>query len=546
MERPVSDAPTVSSIYSQPHPQSRQQQLRYSEAPTTSSAYTNVSPPDSPNLYGGHQDWQGSPDISPVDESPETPDNNTPFNSRRSSSIPVPLRLQKGGRKLLSAWRGKMEDPRASERDSTMTRWDDFSGEPTTSERGKPAQVKPGNAPLSSPKGNLDNQYGNHVSVDGGPLASHVPTIKAVKPNKNGSERPMGPRDQWKGASGRSAMISPIVQKFRPTTKEIIIPSRNVRQLNSSQEESSGGTTPVAVAGKAAQSQISVSSSVYDQDDTIKPIVPLKAGRNSPPRIMISPLTQQSGRSSYPSPAPSDSRSPAAWSASSERSRNKPLPSPTDLTPSNKQDGQSAGTVENSFAAAMKDMNLHNQPGSRFSATTYATTSYESPPQTPHVGSETPMPDPQSPLLNRKRPLPGAVTTSAKATIRKPTPSEASSSPTTESSKLSKALPKSPPELQSVDRISSLEAKLENLHRRRLNLQTVIRELTQVIQPSTAAYDMASRSEIKKTVEGLNTELAGVIKDEHEVGMKLHRAWKKRDKSDNWEPTGLWVRRVTG
>ncbi len=67
-----------------------------------------------------------------------------------------------------------------------------------------------------------------------------------------------------------------------------------------------------------------------------------------------------------------------------------------------------------------------------------------------------------------------------------------------------------------------------------------------MIQPSSPAYDLASRDEIKKTVAGLNAELAGVMKDEHEVGMKLHRAYKKRDNDDIWEPTGLWVRRVTG
>lgn len=543
----MSATPTASSIYSQPHLQSRQHQLRRSEVPTTSSTYTDVSPPDSPDLHGGRRDWQGSPDISPVDESPETPDNNASFSSRYNTNIPVPRKTQNGGKRFLPAWRGKTEDSEPSEPDSTLTRWDDFSGEPTTCERGKPAQVTPGSAPFSSPFSGspADVQYGNHISIRGGPLNSHTPVGKAPKASRNVSGGPMGPREEWKGPSGRSAIVSPIVEKLRPATKSIAIPPRPARRPSPTQDEPSGGTTPVSMSDRAAQSQTWFASSQYDHDDTIKPIVPLKAGRNSPPRILTTPLAQHSARPSYPSPAPSDTRSPAAWSVNSEKSRNKPLPTPTELTPKNR-DGESAGTIENNFVSAMKDMNLQDQPGSRFSATTYATTAYDSPPDSPRMDSETPMPTPSSPLLSRKRPVPGAMISSAKATIRKPTPSEADSSPTNDSSRLSKTLPQSPPEIESVDRISSLQATLDNLHRRRLNLQTVIRELTQVIQPSSAVYDMASRREIKKTVEGLNTELAGVMKEEHEVGMKLHRAWKKRDKNEIWEPTGLWVRRVTG
>jgi hypothetical protein len=96
-----------------------------------------------------------------------------------------------------------------------------------------------------------------------------------------------------------------------------------------------------------------------------------------------------------------------------------------------------------------------------------------------------------------------------------------------------------------VDRVAVIEAKLAALHRRQGNLQTVIHELTHVVQPSSIAYDIASRQEIKKTVEGLNTESAAVAKEIYETGMKLHRAWKKRDEQSMFEPTGLWVRRVT-
>jgi hypothetical protein len=121
---------------------------------------------------------------------------------------------------------------------------------------------------------------------------------------------------------------------------------------------------------------------------------------------------------------------------------------------------------------------------------------------------------------------------------RKPTPSEITFD-------TSKSLPQSPPEANATDRVSLLEAKLDSLKRREGNLKIVIHELTHVVQPSSIAYDLASRQEIKKTVEGLNAELAAVAQEIHENGLKLHRAMKKRDENSLFEPTGLWVRRVT-
>ena len=50
----------------------------------------------------------------------------------------------------------------------------------------------------------------------------------------------------------------------------------------------------------------------------------------------------------------------------------------------------------------------------------------------------------------------------------------------------------------------------------------------------------------KLKVEGLREEEADVRQQEHDLGLKLHRAWKRKDKDAAYEPTGLWVRRVTG
>jgi hypothetical protein len=91
-----------------------------------------------------------------------------------------------------------------------------------------------------------------------------------------------------------------------------------------------------------------------------------------------------------------------------------------------------------------------------------------------------------------------------------------------------------------------LEARKDSLARRRANIDTIIHELTQVIQPSSIAYDMAAREEVKKTVASLNNELAEIKREEHEIGVKLLRAWKKRDEQESYGgSTSIWVKRVT-
>jgi hypothetical protein len=198
--------------------------------------------------------------------------------------------------------------------------------------------------------------------------------------------------------------------------------------------------------------------------------------------------------------------------------------------------------------STIEQLNLYKEPASRFSATTYATTIPESPPGTPEMSQDEVRAMPASSILNRKRPIPTSGAKIApkpdpKAVIKTPTRKPAPSESGTLVERDGKALPDAPAGVDAVDRVTLLEAKLASLHKRRGNLATVIHELTHVVQPSSISYDLASRQEIKKTVEGLTTEQAAVAKDIHETGLKLHRAMKKRD--EVYEPTGLWVRRVT-
>lgn len=181
----------------------------------------------------------------------------------------------------------------------------------------------------------------------------------------------------------------------------------------------------------------------------------------------------------------------------------------------------------------MNTINMDEQPASRFSFTTYATgdtrNAYDDdPPSSPENY-------PPSPILNRKRPTTrdSVESSNVKATTRKPTPSQV---PTIDAAyRDSKALPQPPSEGHEVDLITNLENQINNLHYRKGNLQRLIHDF------SRGTY--AQRGKVSE----FEMELAEVQRQLHDLGMRLHRAWRRRDKLEHrGEPTGLWVRRVTG
>jgi hypothetical protein len=183
---------------------------------------------------------------------------------------------------------------------------------------------------------------------------------------------------------------------------------------------------------------------------------------------------------------------------------------------------------------------------SRFSDTTCSTNTYESTPSTPELNIESRPPTPASSILSRKRPVNVAGTNSLNVTARKPTPSDIqrAMNVNAENQGNYKPLPKSPPEAQAVTRVASLEAKLESLRCRRKNIQTVIQELTGVAQRSPIAYDLASRQKMKNTIDGLSEDLSEIVKEEHETGLQLHRAWKRHEQNGAYESSSLWVKRL--
>lgn len=98
------------------------------------------------------------------------------------------------------------------------------------------------------------------------------------------------------------------------------------------------------------------------------------------------------------------------------------------------------------------------------------------------------------------------------------------------------------------DRVAILNARLEALSHRRLNLTRSIKQMTELMPTDllVASEAVIKKRELeKRKVEALRNELADVQREEYELGLKLHRAYKRLDRESEYERTTLWVRRVT-
>ncbi|KAL2133321.1 hypothetical protein VTI74DRAFT_2551 [Chaetomium olivicolor] len=117
---------------------------------------------------------------------------------------------------------------------------------------------------------------------------------------------------------------------------------------------------------------------------------------------------------------------------------------------------------------------------------------------------------------------------------------------------MNKSLPPPPPEQsadQAQDRVGLLNAQLRSLANRRININRSIKQMTELMPTDNVlnSDEVKRKREIEKQkVEMLRQELADVQREEYELGLKLHRAYKRLDRDGEWEATTLWVRRVTG
>ncbi|KAH8894124.1 hypothetical protein GQ53DRAFT_744893 [Thozetella sp. PMI_491] len=145
--------------------------------------------------------------------------------------------------------------------------------------------------------------------------------------------------------------------------------------------------------------------------------------------------------------------------------------------------------------------------------------------------------------IERKAAATGANVIRARTTVERPVSSASS---------INKSLPAPPPETSANaarDRVGYLNAQLQSLGNRRINLTRSIKQMTELMPTDNlmASNEVIRKREIeKRKVETLREELSDVQREEYELGLKLHRAYKRMDRDADWEPTTLWVRRVTG
>ncbi|PQE17037.1 hypothetical protein CJF30_00003766 [Rutstroemia sp. NJR-2017a BBW] len=564
----------VSSVYSQQSPSAFHDQFPYNTyAKPMTPDTADVSPPSSPELDGHRSNANRYQDheVSPIDEIPDVSRlgfgktrENENSNSRLkppSSSIPV-MRREKRRNQVAAAAANLLARKDAGDgskgRKTADVRWDPYSGEQTTSEKGKPQSVKPGE--FSTPGHPSIGKMGNTsiISAAPKPQMSFGERVRKLKSNAP-IEKP-----EWKGATGRTTIVpTPTDNYDMPPLK---IPPRSEKRITSR-------TNTPASSVQSPASETKSASSYLDLPGTLSVNAGQSSGGRNSPQTFIEP--SQLSQSDYVSQDFQDYTSAENHYKHAQK--------------------DSTGTIERNFREALKNSfppidpnEPYVQPPSRFSISTRATSEATQSTRAPSLdltNSETmhpPMPiqaytmttQGPSSILNRKRPKVAsdsptpssnsnsksvtrkAVNSSTPITISMtssiaPPPRTTSFTSTSyaASMKNTKSLPNTPAEAQSHDLISTLEAKLEALAHRRQNIERSIKAMTELMPADKIIMteEVRRKREVeKKQIEGLREEEAEIRKEEHEVGLKLHRAWKRRDKDTVYEPTGLWVRRVTG
>jgi hypothetical protein len=108
-----------------------------------------------------------------------------------------------------------------------------------------------------------------------------------------------------------------------------------------------------------------------------------------------------------------------------------------------------------------------------------------------------------------------------------------------------KALPPTPQVQNSVDYVGSLQAQLDDLFNQRGNVQRVLRDLTKPGAANPLLMDFRAEREREKRIAALRDELSEITMAERDIGIKLHRANKRREREEGSDGKTLWINRVT-
>ncbi|PHH74779.1 hypothetical protein CDD80_2851 [Ophiocordyceps camponoti-rufipedis] len=356
-------------------------------------------------------------------------------------------------------------------------------------------------------------------------------------------------RPPWKGMSGRSALLPPI-------DDDLYVAPLNIRRK-----------TPAPEAGPATGSSL---SETFQDGDRMAPSI------TQPPMPTRGPANDCSSElyEAYPSPPDSQVCTPSPSSSWFETSPLVAVPWPSDRIVIRKKpvdvalvDNKTSSTAKH-FRDETVSQDVWSQPASRFSVTTCATSIPPTPRQLPPVPPPAPSAKdgiPSPPEQGRNSPTssdeagnsPCSTVNSARPSYPQPrvlamkdhhlVPDRGTwAFPRT----ATKPLPPAPPELsQSNSRISQLNVQMQSLVHRRINLNRSIQKMTELM-PSDSLFAgqevLRKREKEKRKVQALRDELALVQREEYDVGLKLHRAYKRQERDGDFQESVLWVRRVTG
>ncbi|RMZ92076.1 hypothetical protein DV736_g660, partial [Chaetothyriales sp. CBS 134916] len=454
------------------------------------------------------------------------------------------------------------------------TKWNRYTGEQTSLASGLPSHApKPGS--LQS----LETQYPQLKDRTRQILAGLRERDAAKKaawgrpppPVAADSMDQPAQRVPWRGASGRTTLVDPVQNTPAARTGPLrsahgtdsqgnhARPAAEAAHVHSSslQTQAQPPVRPTELGSSRSSSPDKVQPSLHSaaSDESIKPVAPLK------PRIpsVTSSIDEQSTNAhAQQASVPQGGRRVPKLQ--------KPLRPKFSFEPDSAPETPTAiipRKAVNPKAQNATVAQLQHEQESKQSWATYTTTEVDdSPKSLAPMMMATPPTSPfralPSPVVVRKRmadtgqgrgPYSSAGLNHSSASIvsRKPVASDQHRSVSLAASNAAfKSLPPTPVELQAGDKISSLEARLDDLARRRRNNTKINRELTANLARNAITYDMRKRKEVEKLIANLGLELDEIGREEHEVALILHRARKKRDRDTFYEnPTGLWIRRIT-
>lgn len=588
---------------------------------------------------------------------------------KNSDAAAAALHRQRSTERLTAAAAAKanVKKPRPYGND---VRWDPDTGEPTTSDKGRPSQIDPrefvhglGNRQTSnsqnvSPR-HIKQAQQNQSAFDervrrmrGGPDVETEPKFKSEpKPEP-------APRPEWRGASGRAPLAQPLHDapnapplKAPPRTEKRILSTLR-GALNSATNTVSPRSVSTPVTRKPGAGEITHSSNGHNNNND---------NNNG---FVGNPSSTAAGqqRDSTP-PAPANSDSKAEVHLETHRPRppsddhlhmrgannsdaadphhhhhhQQQLHVPSNEKATKRKSIGAASTITTTTTTGHKSHPPDSQPSqqpkivappaptddwvqppSRFSITTYETSNHTAS-QRPSTDSEAPpLPapyaaagrphTPSSPLhrpssatsnnsiMERRRPIVAGYEKSPRLSPSDPvrislaatylSPAELKARPRPASSASSSAsrqaeyaalsirpvsqdsaaaprggkgggaekdLPPAPPESDPAtagDAVARISARLQAVSNRRANVTTAIRQMTELMPEADGIYESAAvqkkREAERRKVAALRAELADLERDHHDLGLSLYRARKRADRDAEFEPTTLWVRRVTG